>query len=64
MVYLEELLVDLPSWPNNVKDVVFFTEAEYSTIQAAPNTNFTSTISGNTNFTFTILPGQPDSVTY
>jgi len=52
------------SWPNNVKDVLFFTEAEYNTINSTPNTNFTTTIPGNTNFTFNILPGQPDSVTY
>lgn len=52
------------SWPNNVKDILFFTEAEYATINASPNTNFTTSITGNTNFTFTILPGQPDSVTY
>lgn len=52
------------SWPNSVKDVLFFTESEYNTIITSPSTNFTTTISGNTNFTFTILPGQPDSVTY
>lgn len=52
------------SWPNTVKDVIFFTESERNTIVSSPNTNFTSIISGNTNFTFTILPGQPDSVTY
>jgi hypothetical protein len=52
------------SWPNNVKDIKFFTEAEYITITFNPTTNYTSTISGTTNFYFDILPGQPDSVTY
>jgi hypothetical protein len=52
------------SWPNNVKDIVFFTAAEYTTITGTPTTNYTSTISGVTNFYFDILPGQPDSVTY
>lgn len=52
------------AWPNSVKDIVFFTQTEYSTITATPTTNFRPTIPGNTNFTFTILPGQPDSVTY
>ena len=52
------------SWPNNVKDIVFFTAAEYTTITGTPTTNYTSTIPGVTNFYFDILPGQPDSVTY
>jgi hypothetical protein len=52
------------SWPNNVKDVKFFTVSEYNTITGTPATNYTSTISGVTNFYFNILPGQPDSVTY
>lgn len=52
------------SWPNNVKDIKFFTVAEYATITGTPTTNYTSTISGVTNFYFDILPGQPDSVTY
>jgi len=50
-------------WPNNVKDVKFFTASEYSTINGSA-TNYTSTIPGATNFTFEILPGQPSSVTY
>jgi len=51
-------------WPNNVKDVKFFTVSEYNTITGTPATNFTSTIAGQTNFYFNILPGQPDSVTF
>ena len=51
-------------WPNNVNDVKFFTVSEYNTITGAPATNFTSTISGQTNFYFNILPNQPDSVTF
>lgn len=50
-------------WPNNVKDVKFFTASEYNTINNS-STNYTSTIPGVTNFTFEILPGQPSSVTY
>jgi hypothetical protein len=50
-------------WPNNTKDVKFFTESEYNTINGSA-TNYTSSISGATNFTFDILPGQPDSVVY
>jgi hypothetical protein len=50
-------------WPNNTKDVKFFTSSEYTTINGSP-TNYTSTIGGVTNFTFDILPGQPDSVVY
>jgi hypothetical protein len=51
-------------WPNNVKDVKFFSVTEYNTITGTPATNFTSTISGQTNFYFNILPNQPDSVTF
>jgi len=50
-------------WPNNTKDVKFFTVSEYTTINGSAN-NYTSTIAGVTNFTFDILPGQPDSVVY
>ena len=50
-------------WPNNTKDVKFFTTSEFATINGS-NTNYTSTIPGVTNFTFDILPGQPDSVVY
>ena len=52
------------AWPNGVKDIKFFTSFEYTTITGAPTTNFTTTIPGVTNFTFQILAGQPDSVTY
>jgi hypothetical protein len=52
------------AWPNNVKDVKFFTVSEYNTITGTPATNYTSTITGQTNFYFNILPGQPDSVTF
>ena len=51
-------------WPNSVKDVKFFTVAEYNSVIGTPTTNFTSTYPGVTNFTFNILPGQPDSVTF
>jgi len=50
-------------WPNNTKDIKFFTSSEYTTINGSA-TNYTSTIAGVTNFTFDILPGQPDSVVY
>jgi Secretion system C-terminal sorting domain/Cohesin domain len=52
------------SWPNSVKDILFFTPSQYSTITTNPNTNYTSSITPVTNFTYTILPGQPDSVIY
>ncbi len=51
-------------WPNNVKDVKFFTVSEFNTVTGAPATNYTSTIPGVTNFFYNILPGQPDSVTF
>lgn len=51
-------------WPNNVNDIKFFTVSEYNTITGSPATNYTSTIAGQTNFYFNILPGQPDSVTF
>jgi hypothetical protein len=51
-------------WPNNVKDVKFFSVAERNIITANPATNYTSTIAGQTNFYYNILPGQPDSVTF
>lgn len=38
------------SWPNNVKDIKFFTAAEYATITGSPSTNYTSTIPGQTDF--------------
>jgi hypothetical protein len=50
-------------WPNNVKDVKFFTDAEYTTITSSPSTNYTSSISGVTNFVYDIVPGI-NSVTF
>jgi hypothetical protein len=50
-------------WPNNVKNVKFFTAAEYATINNS-STNYTSTIAGTTNFTYEIIAGQPSTVTY
>jgi hypothetical protein len=50
-------------WPNNVKDVKFFTVSQYGTINGS-STNYTSSIAGVTNFTYDIIAGQPDSVTY
>ena len=52
------------TWPNSVKDIKFFTDTEYNTVVASPSTNMTSTVPGVTNFTFDILPGNPDSVIY
>ena len=52
------------SWPNGVKDLKFFTQAEYAAITGSPNTNYTATYTGTTNFYYNILPGQPDSVNY
>jgi hypothetical protein len=51
------------TWPNNVKDVKFFTAAQYNTISTSA-TNLTGSISGVTNLTFDIIAGQPDSVTF
>jgi hypothetical protein len=51
-------------WPNNVKDIKFFTVAERNAITGTPATNFSSTYPGVTNFYHNILPGQPDSVTF
>jgi len=51
-------------WPNSVKDVKFFTTSEYATVTGSPSTNMTGSVTGNTNFYFNILPGQPDSVQY
>lgn len=49
------------AWPNSQKDVLFFTETEYGTINGS-STNFASTISGVTNFTYYI--NGDDSVVY
>jgi hypothetical protein len=53
---------NFPNWPNNVEDLLFFTPSEYATINGA-STNYTSTISGVTNFTH-YINGGVDSVTY
>lgn len=50
-------------WPNNVKNVKFFTAAQYATINGS-STNYTSTIPGVVNFTYEIIAGQPSTVTY
>jgi hypothetical protein len=49
------------SWPNSKKDVMFFTVAEYNTINGSA-TNLTSTYSTINNFNYTI-DGR-DSITY
>jgi hypothetical protein len=51
------------SWVNSVKDVLFFTETEYNTIDGSTS-NLRSTIPGQTNFTKLIGSNEPDSVTY
>jgi len=52
------------TWPNNVMDIKFFTPTEYSTVVSNPNVNQSATITGVTNFTYNILPGQPDSANF
>jgi hypothetical protein len=51
------------TWSNSVQDVKFFTASEYSTINGS-SSNLMGTYAGVTNFTFNIVAGQPDSVTY
>jgi hypothetical protein len=51
------------AWPNSVKDILFFTASEYSTINGS-STNYTSTISGTTNLYYTISGGVIDSVKF
>ena len=53
---------NFPNWPNNVEDLLFFTPSQYATINGS-STNYTSTISGITNFTY-YINGGVDSVTY
>ena len=50
-------------WPNNTKDVKFFTATEFATIDGS-STNYTSTIPGVTNFNYEIIAGQPSTVTF
>jgi hypothetical protein len=49
------------AWPNSVKDIKFFTPAEYTAINGS-STNLTSTYAGVTNFYHDIIAGQPDSI--
>lgn len=51
------------AWPNSVKDVLFFSESEYSTINGS-STNYRSTIPGTTNLYYTISGGVVDSVKF
>lgn len=51
------------TWANSRPDILFFTETEYGKINGASSSK-QSTIPGVTNFTFQIVAGQPDSVTY
>jgi hypothetical protein len=51
------------TWANSVKDVKFFTSSDYTNINGSTS-NLTGTYAGSTNFTFDIVAGQPDSVTY
>ncbi len=51
------------SWPNSVQDVKFFTVSEYNAINGS-TTSQQTTYPGVPNFTFDIVAGQPDSVTY
>ena len=50
-------------WPNNTKDIKFFTATEFATIDGS-STNYTSTIPGVTNFNYEIIAGQPSTVTF
>ena len=50
-------------WPNSVQNVKFYTPTEYAAINGS-STNLVAAYPGQTNFYFTILPGQPDSVEY
>jgi hypothetical protein len=51
------------SWPNNVKDVKFFTQAEFNSINGS-SSNFTSTIPGVTNFIYNITSDSPSNLIY
>ena len=50
-------------WPNLVKDVKFFSLAEYTSINGATS-SLQSTIPGVTDLVFNILPGSANSVTF
>ena len=49
------------AWPNSVKDVLFFNETEYNTINTSP-TNLRSTIPGVTVFDKVVLPADPHTL--
>lgn len=51
------------AWPNSVKDVLFFSASEYSTINGS-STNYRSTIPGTTDLYYTISGGVIDSVKF
>jgi len=51
------------TWANSVPDVKIFTESQYNSIVGS-TTSQQNTHPGVTNFTFDIVAGQPDSVTY
>jgi hypothetical protein len=51
------------SWANSRADILFFTESQYSSVNGSSSSK-QSTVPGVTNFTFQIIAGQPDSVTY
>jgi hypothetical protein len=51
------------TWANSVPDVKFFTQSQYNSIVGS-TTSQQNTHPGVTNFTFDIVAGQPDSVTY
>jgi hypothetical protein len=51
------------SWPNNVKDVKFFSSSEYALINGSA-TSLQSTIPGVTDLVFNILPNAGNSVTF
>lgn len=51
------------SWPNSVKDIKFFSDTEYASINGA-TTSLQSTIPGVTDLVFNILPGAGNTVTF
>jgi hypothetical protein len=51
------------TWPNSIKDILFFTAAEYATINGS-STNYTASISGTTNLYYTVSGGVIDSVKF
>jgi hypothetical protein len=51
------------AWPNSVKEILFFSQSEYNTINGS-STNYRSTISGTTNLYYTVSGGVIDSVEF